>query len=105
MVFNALKWLKANNPLYGDIQISQDLLACLPEDEVPEEIISIVRHKVNDDIAVRESKGYVPDDHQNWDDGELPVMCAQIKSQTTSYRIGRQHTRITRTREHLQGKN
>ncbi|KAG1764658.1 hypothetical protein EDD22DRAFT_1042520 [Suillus occidentalis] len=68
VVFNALKWLKANNPLYGDIQISQDLLARLPEDEVPEEIISIVRHEVNDDIAVRESEGYVPDDHQNWDD-------------------------------------
>ncbi|KAG2335640.1 hypothetical protein BDR05DRAFT_884814, partial [Suillus weaverae] len=27
VVFNALVWLKANNPLYADIQISEDLLA------------------------------------------------------------------------------
>lgn len=99
VVFNALKWLKANNPLYGNIQISQDLLAHLPEDEVPEEIILIVWHEVNDDIAVRESKGYVPNDHQNWDDGESPVVFTQIKSQITWYRVGQWHTR---TREHLQ---
>ncbi|KIK71877.1 hypothetical protein PAXRUDRAFT_72771, partial [Paxillus rubicundulus Ve08.2h10] len=58
-VHNALMWLKANNPLYADINIADDLLGQLPEDDVPEEIASIIRHDPDDEIAVRESEGYV----------------------------------------------
>ncbi|KAG1859029.1 hypothetical protein DFJ58DRAFT_715769 [Suillus subalutaceus] len=70
VVFNALVWLKANNPLYADIQISEDLLARLPEDEVPEEIISIIRHEASDDVAMRESEGYVPSEQVAYDQRE-----------------------------------
>ena len=60
VVHDALIWLKANNPLYGDINIANELLDQLPEDDVPDEITSIIRHVSNDDIASREAEGYVP---------------------------------------------
>lgn len=64
VVFNALTWLKSHNPLYADIQISEAQLAHLPEDDVPQEIISVICHEANDDIATQESKGYVPADDE-----------------------------------------
>ncbi|KAG2056735.1 hypothetical protein BDR06DRAFT_969761 [Suillus hirtellus] len=50
----------ASNPLYVDIQISEDLLTQLAEDEVPEEIILIIHHENSDNIAICESEKYVP---------------------------------------------
>ncbi|KIK34584.1 hypothetical protein CY34DRAFT_26824 [Suillus luteus UH-Slu-Lm8-n1] len=72
-------WLKStfhsHNPLYADIQISEAQLARLPEDDVPQEIISVVCHKANDDIATQESKGYVPadDEIRNVDAQTIPL--------------------------------
>jgi hypothetical protein len=68
-VFNALTWSKAHNPLYVDIQISGAQLACLLEDGVPQEILSVVRHEASDDIATRESEGYVATDDGITNDG------------------------------------
>lgn len=65
VVHDALIWLKANNPLYADINIADELLAQLPEDDVPEEIGSTIQHDPDDDIAMRESDGYVPKDDYN----------------------------------------
>jgi hypothetical protein len=56
-VYEALLWLKANNPLYVDIEISNERLVQLPEDGVPEEILAIVGHQPNGDLAVREAAG------------------------------------------------
>lgn len=62
-VASALAWLKANNPkYYGDITISTDALQNLPEDDVPDEILSIIRQ--SDDIGIldQEGAGYVRTD-------------------------------------------
>lgn len=59
-VYEALVWLKENNPLYEDIDISHDRLAKLPEDDVPEEIIAIARHEENGNLAVKERALYNP---------------------------------------------
>ena len=53
-------WLRANNPLYSDIQISNERLEALPEDGLPTEIESIVRHEENGDLARQERESYVP---------------------------------------------
>ena len=61
IVFEALKWLKENNPkYYGEIEINEDFLCALPDDDVPMEILSIIRQ--SDDIGIidQESSGYVP---------------------------------------------
>lgn len=60
-VLDALQWLKENNPkYYGDIVISTERLADLPEDDVPVEVMGVVRQ--SDDVGVidRESEGYAP---------------------------------------------
>ena len=40
----ALLWLKANNPLYTDIEISEERLSQLPEDGVPEELTMTAKY-------------------------------------------------------------
>ncbi|KAG2138763.1 hypothetical protein BD769DRAFT_1351083, partial [Suillus cothurnatus] len=73
VVFNALTWLKAHNPLYADIQISEVQLAHLPEDDVPQEIVSVIRHEASDDVAIRENEGYVPTDNEVRNGVTLPL--------------------------------
>ncbi|KAH7905094.1 hypothetical protein BJ138DRAFT_1138370 [Hygrophoropsis aurantiaca] len=62
IVYEALIWLKAHNPLYADINISVERLEALPEDDVPDEITSVMRHEKDEEAAKRESAGYVNDD-------------------------------------------
>ncbi|KAK6974457.1 hypothetical protein R3P38DRAFT_3239546 [Favolaschia claudopus] len=58
-VFDALRWLKENNPkYYGDIRIDMTRVAALPEDDVPLEITSIVRQSTDTGIVDQESDGY-----------------------------------------------
>lgn len=61
-VRNALTWLQANNPLYLDIEISEERLCKLPEDSIPEEITSMAKY--SNDMGALEHKrnGYVPED-------------------------------------------
>lgn len=59
-VREALQWLKANNPIYADIEISEDRLQELPEDGIPDEITSIVRFSEDIEAVYREHDGYVP---------------------------------------------
>lgn len=61
-VHAALQWLKANNELYEDIEISNEALQILPEDGVPEEILANVRQEESDTLAERERETYVPRD-------------------------------------------
>lgn len=59
-VAEALKWLKENNPkLYGDIVIDDERLRRLPEDDVPEEIWSFVRHEPEEQVIELERAGYM----------------------------------------------
>jgi hypothetical protein len=62
-VASALAWLKANNPkYYSGIAINTAALERLPDDDVPDEILSIVRQ--SDDIGLldQEGAGYVRTD-------------------------------------------
>ncbi|KAF7301990.1 ATP-dependent DNA helicase [Mycena indigotica] len=59
-VFEALMWLKENNPLYSEVIISQERLKQLPENGVPEEIMQSVRYSGDVDAVGREHAGYVP---------------------------------------------
>jgi hypothetical protein len=64
----ALQWLKENNPkYYGNVEIDFDCLQSLPEDEVPNEELSIVRQSKEIGVVEQESAGYVPvDDEGNF---------------------------------------
>jgi hypothetical protein len=61
-VREALIWLKANNPLYVNIEICEDILNQFPDDEVPIEILETAKY--SDDITQleRERAGYVVED-------------------------------------------
>ncbi|KAJ3561239.1 hypothetical protein NP233_g10314 [Leucocoprinus birnbaumii] len=59
-VRDALQWLKANNPLYADIVISEERLQALPEDGVPTEITATTRFSTDLDSVMREHKTYFP---------------------------------------------
>ena len=61
-VREALLWLKANNPLYLDIEISEEGLLALPEDGIPEELMMTARHSTDMRALESESENYVPTD-------------------------------------------
>jgi hypothetical protein len=66
-IFEALRWLKGNNPkYYGDVEIDANRIEALPVGEVPPEILSVVRQSTDTGIIDQESDGYVPVD----DDGK-----------------------------------
>ena len=58
----ALEWLKENNPLYINITISAERLACLPVDGVPDEISSLAKYSDDTRMLAEETDGYVPSD-------------------------------------------
>lgn len=60
-VHDALLWLKENNPIYENILISHDRLNELPVDDVPFEIMSLMKHSDNIVRLNDENDGYVPD--------------------------------------------
>jgi hypothetical protein len=64
-VFEALLWLKQNNILYSQIDISQDQLRLLPVNAVPEEIMSNTRHSNDISGLERDHAGYVPVDGED----------------------------------------
>ncbi|OCH88801.1 hypothetical protein OBBRIDRAFT_813456 [Obba rivulosa] len=58
---DALIWLWHNNTTYyGDIIISEEHLALLPDDDIPQELAGIVRHCSDDAVIEQEHNGYVP---------------------------------------------
>lgn len=62
-VFEALTWLKTNNrKYYGDIDIDPERLGSLPDDDVPMEILGIVRQTEDIGLIDQESDSYVPAD-------------------------------------------
>ena len=62
-VSRALTWLKENNPkYYGDIVIGGSELDQLPEDDVPDEILGVIRQSTDEGLIDQESSGYVRTD-------------------------------------------
>ena len=58
-VSRALNWLKVHNPkYYGNIAISQQQLDQLPEDDVPDEILGVIRQSNDMGLIDQESAGY-----------------------------------------------
>ena len=76
-VLSALLWLKANNTkYYGDITISKVNIETLPDDDVPVELLSIVRQSTDVGVVDQESSGYVPaHENENNDEEEDEIMC------------------------------
>lgn len=68
-VLSALQWLKLNNPkYYGDVTIDQGCIESLPEDDIPVELLSIIRQSTDVQIVNQESAGYVPEHGGDEDD-------------------------------------
>ncbi|TFK61794.1 hypothetical protein BDN72DRAFT_777848 [Pluteus cervinus] len=68
------QWLrntfKANNAkYYGRIEIDSSRLQALPVDDVPAEIMAIVRRSSEEDVADVEHEGYVPEDDAQSEEG------------------------------------
>lgn len=62
-VSRALNWLKVHNPkYYGNVTISQHHLNQLPEDDVPSEILGVIRQSNDVGLIDQESSGYVRTD-------------------------------------------
>jgi hypothetical protein len=60
-VRRGLVWLKHHNPkYYSNVNIDEDALASLPEDDVPMELISIIRHESDKSHLDAEDDNYVP---------------------------------------------
>ena len=64
-IIQALQWLKKYNILYQNININFENIAQLPEDDVPECIMSTLEQKSGDEDIQSERVGYVPDSLSN----------------------------------------
>ena len=74
IILDTLLWLKENNlKYYSDIEISTSQIDNLPEDDMPDEIASIICQ--SDDISIinQESEGYVP-----LDNNKLDQLCCDL---------------------------
>lgn len=82
-VKKALLWLKKNNLKYfGNIDVDEQQLSQLPEDDVPETLMAIVRRTEEESVIDEENGGYVREEEdihgQNacmWDIGSFDSCC------------------------------
>jgi hypothetical protein len=86
-VLEALRWLKTHNPkYYGDVVIDDTRIGLLPDDDVPIELLSVIRQSTDVDVVMQESAGYVEEDNivvNEWiaeDDGEFCLTMAVQRS-------------------------
>jgi hypothetical protein len=86
-IAQALHWLKTHNPLYQNINTDLANLEKLPEDDVPESIMSTIEQKIVDEEAVSERSGYVPDPlsdpHENRTSESVPISNRYILDATS----------------------
>lgn len=62
VVARALEWFRAHNTkYYGNITISEEILWELPEDDVPQEIMGIIRQSTDTGVIDQEASGYIPE--------------------------------------------
>ena len=59
VVYDALQWLRVHNPIYSDIHIDESRLDSLPEDGVPEELLTVIRQEKDDEVAEKERESYL----------------------------------------------
>jgi len=64
-IIQALQWLKKYNVLYQNVNINLENIAQLPEDDVPECIMSTLEQKLGNEEIQSERIGYVPDPLSN----------------------------------------
>ncbi|CAF3859271.1 unnamed protein product [Adineta steineri] len=64
-IIEALRWLKKHNILYQKVNINLQNINQLPEDDVPECIMSTLEQKIGDKEIPSERAGYVPDPLSN----------------------------------------
>ncbi|KAJ7584278.1 hypothetical protein C8J56DRAFT_892964 [Mycena floridula] len=79
-VFDALVWLKTNNPLYSNIIIDDERLNALLEQDIPDCIWKTARHLDNVEMLERERDTYVPDDAEFEGDTGNDVECQPVAS-------------------------
>ena len=60
-IIQALQWLKKHNILYQKVNINLQNINQLPEDDVPECLMSTLEQKLGDEAIQSERFGYVPD--------------------------------------------
>jgi len=100
LVVKVLHWYTENNrKYYGDVSISPEHLNRLPEDDVPDEILDLVRY--NDDVGVEDEEegGYIPRPDEE-DTGEY----RQESSTRLTYLCDRYGRRFARTRCNTPGR-
>lgn len=79
-VYAALLWLQAHNPLYADISISSEVLAQLPYNDVPREILSLMRYSQDTTLLNAENTRYTDEDERAEDDtGKLLDLLAEYE--------------------------
>ncbi|CAF1017156.1 unnamed protein product [Adineta steineri] len=64
-IVEALCWLKKYNILYKNVDINLDNIAQLPEDDIPEPIMTTMEQILNDKEVPSERAGYIPDPLSN----------------------------------------
>ena len=62
VVLDAIHWLIENNPHYIGYEVDGDVLAMLPEDDVPVEILAAVCQEEDVSIIDAERDAYVPEE-------------------------------------------
>lgn len=76
-VMEALNWLKKYNPLYRDITIDLKNVEKLPDDDVPESIVSTMEQIIVEEEVLSERASYVPDPlsdpHRNHSSESIPI--------------------------------
>ena len=74
-MYEALTWLQGNNPLYADIHVDRRRLEELPDDDVPNELLSVVRVGDDEELIEKEWESYLnldPDHMEGRDKGASP---------------------------------
>ena len=67
-MYEALVWLQSHNPIYADIKIDENRMRELPEDDVPDELLTIIRQEKDDELVEREKESYLLADDERVDD-------------------------------------
>ncbi len=65
VVAAALRVLQRQHRHYQSVTICEERLRALPEDDVPQELLQVMRHSPDGDIALQEHGGYVPEDDED----------------------------------------
>ena len=67
VVSDAIHWLLRHNPLYSDIEINYNALVSLPENEVPQQLLSIQREEkvIDDTLNCAPDRGSVYEEEDN----------------------------------------